>query len=46
MYPNCKRFVKFSQILSKPLFKPTAICYNTGKDKGNSLPDPTLCLPH
>ncbi len=46
MCPNCKRFVKFSQILSKPLFKPTAICYNTGKDKGNSLPDPTLCLPH
>ena len=40
MCPNCKRFVKFSQILSKPLFKPTAICYNPVKDEGIPLPDP------
>ena len=43
MCPNCKRFVKFSQIPLKPLFKRTAICYNTEKDKGNPLPDPALC---
>ena len=43
---NCKRFVKFSQIHRKRLFKRHATCYNTDKDKGNRLPDPDLCLPH
>lgn len=43
---NCKRFVKFSQIHRKQLFKRHATCYNTDKDKGNRLPDPALCLPH
>ena len=43
---NDKLFIKFSQILSKVLFKRIAICYNAHKDKGNPLPDPTLCLPH
>ena len=43
---NDKLFMKFLQILSKVLFKRIAICYNAHKDKGNPLPDPTLCLPH